>query len=299
MPNLLTTFPVELRLHISRYVTAQEIQLASSSCKLLYQIFANQVIWKNAYRSLLKEYPDNSFVVTQLLNEIKRPDFLTYDQPLTIRWLKDWRTSCKQRTIFIQYILKIQSEVVTAVLQRTILFEDPENTPIFDAKFVTDMESHPGAKFPIDFVVFLQHFAHQVIFSSIGNSWFQMPTLASGTTFESRQAWQDAIHEAHFTSYTSYNKKNRYLIPHSPQATIEIFHQITMPEMIVADANVHQATATLSQVNKTVVRSVLKFVISPHQAVLAIIVPYFNPFDMLRNRLTCTSRYRRMLLTKK
>ncbi|KAJ2956852.1 hypothetical protein NQZ79_g7350 [Umbelopsis isabellina] len=224
MPSVSTNLPVELGLRISQYLSAHDIQSASSSSKLLYQLFANEDIWRNAYKSLLEGYPDNKFVVTELVRKTKRPDYLIFDQPLTVNWLDEWYTSWKQRTIFILHIVKIQSEVVSAIRQRTEIFEQPTDAPLFEANFIADMESYLQADFPIDFVIFLQKFAHQITSETFDNEdtdeedtgdedtdddlingenfeEIESPLLASGIAFKNQKRWRHYIRIADFTNH--------------------------------------------------------------------------------------------------
>lgn len=232
----LPTLPLELRLRISHYLSAHEILCATSSCKTLYQLFAHEDIWNKAYRSLLQGYPDHKFVVTSLVRMTKRLDYLTFEKPLTIKWLDEWCTSWKQRTIFILHIIKIQSEVVSAIRQRTDIFGQPKDAPLFNAEFIADMESYVRADFPIDFVIYLQRFAHQVTFPTLENEIptfvnevptlvnentvdeniedddtdyslddeemyeeIKWPLLASGYAFSDQKHWRGYIHKADFT----------------------------------------------------------------------------------------------------
>ncbi|KAG2173157.1 hypothetical protein INT43_004530 [Umbelopsis isabellina] len=170
MSGLWESLSVELRLRIAQYLTAQELQIASSSCKLLYQFFANQDIWENAYTSLLNGYPKTNFSITRLVRDVKRLDF-------------------------------VQSEVVSAVQQKTYIFEPAGHIPLYDSTFITALESHLGAVLPIDFVIFLLNFAHQITFQTGKDEHLQKALLASGRIFEDRWNWQEAIDEIYFAEY--------------------------------------------------------------------------------------------------
>lgn len=198
MSNSCASLPVTLRLCIAQYLTAQELQAASSSCKMLYQFFAHQDIWENAYTSLLNGYPKTKFFITHLVRNVQRPDLVRFAKPLTVQWLEDWTTSWKQKTIFILHILKVQGEVVSAVRQKADIFEPPRQYPLYDSSFIAALESHLGALLPIDFVLFLLDFAHKITFQTGRDEHRQRALLASGMTFEERWNWQEAIDEIYF-----------------------------------------------------------------------------------------------------
>lgn len=75
--------------------------------------------------------------------------------------LVDWKVSWKQRTVYVSHAMHIQQELVSTLTQRTNIFV-PSTAAIHNASSITKMERSLGATLPMDFVIFLTHFAHHL-----------------------------------------------------------------------------------------------------------------------------------------
>ncbi|KAM3579667.1 hypothetical protein VKS41_007754 [Umbelopsis sp. WA50703] len=201
--NKFQKLPLDIGIQIAGYLTAQELVNASASCKFFYTYFANQAVWESAYRELLKGYPADRFVITDVVKRVKRPNYVTFHstQKPQVVWLKDWRTSWKQRTVFVLHVLNVQRQLVAIAQQQTRVFKPALTAPLYDSNFILQMEEHVGAIFPIDFVLFLQNFAHYLMIDF--DPEFPKAALASGSMFENEQSWKQAIQRSHFRVFNT------------------------------------------------------------------------------------------------
>jgi hypothetical protein len=197
--------PLEISIQIAGYLNAHDLVNASASCKFFYTCFANQTIWEAAYGKLLNGYPVDHFVITDVVKHAKRPNFVHFHstQDPHVDWLVDWRTSWKQRTVFVLHVLNIQRQLVTIAQQQTQVFKPAKVAPLYDSNYILRMEQYVGAIFPIDFVLFLQNFAQCVtlVIDPSDHPSFPMAALASGSIFESEQRWRRSVHTSHFAEF--------------------------------------------------------------------------------------------------
>jgi len=208
----LQKLPLEIGLQIAGCLTAQELVNASASCKFFYTCFANQTVWEAAYRELLNGYPADHFVITDAVKHAKRPNYVNFHstQEPQVEWLDDWRTSWKQRTVFVLHVLDVQRQLVAIAQQQTQVFKPALVAPLYDSNYISRMEEYVGAIFPIDFVLFLQNFAHYLTIEF--DPEFPKAALASGSIFENEHTWRQAIHTSHFTEFNAGDAEQQQLV---------------------------------------------------------------------------------------
>lgn len=227
--NKLQELPLEIALQIASYLSAQELLNASASCKSLYTSFVDQSVWKATYIELLNGYPADHFVVTDAVKHAERPNCINLhsQQDVQMVWLEEWRTSWKQRTVFVLHVLNVQRQLVANVHEQNQVFKPELAVPLHDSDCISRMEQYVGAIFPIDFVLFLQNFAHclTVDYDPLlsANS-----MLASGSMFEDEQSWKEAIHFSQFTEFNAGGTEQQRLarIPNLSNTTLRYLNGI-------------------------------------------------------------------------
>lgn len=189
MLNTLNRFvPLDIWVDITHHLQAQDVVNASMACRCWYKELAHQKLWEATYRSILPKYPIGHFLVPDLVENAKRFDFIPLDgsEPQV---LDRWQQSYKQRTIYLLHIIYVQSSCVQALRERTSSFVDPSPEPYYTVSRINKLEAFLDATLPIDFVIFMAFYAHQVRTDKQLHDNMSM-SIASGWGFDHETDWQ-------------------------------------------------------------------------------------------------------------
>lgn len=196
--------PLDIWHVIAEFLTIQDLLNASASCKGWYRSVTTEKLWKAVYRHLMKGYSLDQFVVPDQVKNAKRPKSVQFNPSQTSmpEKLEDWTKSWKQRSVFLNHVMKIQKEVVSALRQKRPEDFITLDAPIYDASRVLRLEENMGAAFPIDFVFFMLHFAHDLSGKDDG-SYNPIITLASGNHFREDSRLMEEIRRLQFRKHST------------------------------------------------------------------------------------------------
>ncbi|KAJ2956680.1 hypothetical protein NQZ79_g7515 [Umbelopsis isabellina] len=212
-----TNIPLEIWYAIAEFLTIQDLLNASATCKSWYMSMATEKIWKASYKVFMKGYSLDHFLVPDQVKNVRRHTFIQFNSLQTTKFecLEDWTKSWKQRSVFLNHVLKIQNEVVSALQQRTPEVFAAMDASIYDASSINRMEEYLGASFPIDFVLFMMHFAHYLTMKEY--SWWPLVSLASGISFQNAN-WRSRTSQIQFRSYEN---------EQSERGSVRVIHHTT------------------------------------------------------------------------
>lgn len=194
--------------HVARYLQPADAINMCLTCRTLYKDFSHQAIWQAVYDSLLPGYPVSQFLVPDIVQKIERPDFLPLDGSKP-HILEDWTQCMKQRIVYLNHVIFIQSNAVAALTNRTTNFMEPTPQPLYDMDRIDRLEQLVKAALPIDFVIFMTRYAHflRIRQQESGDDYM---TLTSGERFENEYMWLDFLEdECNFEVFDQDRMPNR------------------------------------------------------------------------------------------
>ncbi|CAO3676072.1 unnamed protein product [Umbelopsis ramanniana] len=116
--------------------------------------------------------------------------------------LEDWTQSYKQRAIFLTYVIKVQKELINIMRSRTTdLFTTGECEPLFNGRFLAEIEDQAGGYIPFDLVIYLVKFSHLMVPQCSRNEEYHMFALASTSYFTDPYPWKRNNSETTFAGY--------------------------------------------------------------------------------------------------
>ncbi|KAI8579643.1 hypothetical protein K450DRAFT_240784 [Umbelopsis ramanniana AG] len=179
----------DLWMNITSYLEVQDVLNASMSCRAWYRQLAHQSLWEKVYTSILPGYPTDHFRINHDILNCARPEFVSMDGNGPAMLSKWYKTSWKQRAVYLAHILRVQSAVISTMRQKTKAFLDIPAQPLHDVERINRFERTYGATFPIDFVIFAIYFAHHL---RVDQSNRHEPSmgLVSGECFENPHLWK-------------------------------------------------------------------------------------------------------------
>lgn len=179
----------DLWMNITSYLQVQDVLNASMACRAWYRQLAHQSLWEKIYTSILPGYPTDHFRTNHDISICARPGFVSLDGSEPVM-LNDWyKTSWKQRTVYLAHIIRVQSDVVSTIRQKTKTFSDALDQPLHDVAQINRFERTYRTTFPIDFVIFAIYFAHHL---QVNQSNRHEPSIgiALGECFENPHLWK-------------------------------------------------------------------------------------------------------------
>jgi hypothetical protein len=185
--------PLDVWLDITPHLQPQDVLNASMTCRDWYIGLAHQRVWQAIYDTVLPGYPSNNFLIPHSVENVKRLDFIPLDDDEP-HFLEHWPQSWKQRTVYVQHIIHIQSSAVSVLRKRTNTFEeDIAEEPFNDITKINDMEQFLDSAHPIDLVIFMYHFAHHLRVKQPDRYAELVMPLASGTQFDADWVWKKMV----------------------------------------------------------------------------------------------------------
>ncbi|KAI8579913.1 hypothetical protein K450DRAFT_239705 [Umbelopsis ramanniana AG] len=180
--------PLEIWLIIIKYLQPQDVLNSASTCRDWYKPLTNQILWQEVYKAILPEYATDHFCITDMVKNVKRLDINLLDgsEPT---YLHCWPESFKQRTVYLQHIIHVQSKAVKALRENTQTFEKDIKAPILDMVRIKEMEDSAKSALPIDLVIFMYYFAHHLPVIQPETMEEGILPLASGEQFETTYDW--------------------------------------------------------------------------------------------------------------
>jgi F-box-like len=179
----------DLWMNITSYLQVQDVLNVSMACRAWYRQLAHQSLWEKVYTSILPGYPTDHFRTNHDISICARPEFVSLDGNGPVM-LNDWyKTSWKQRSVYLAHIIRVQSTVISTMRQKTKTFLDIPSQPLHDVERINRFERTYGATFPIDFVIFAIYFAHHLRVDQFNRHEPSMG-LVSGECFENPHLWK-------------------------------------------------------------------------------------------------------------
>jgi hypothetical protein len=116
--------------------------------------------------------------------------------------LEDWTQSYKQRAIFLTYVIKVQQELISIMRSRTTdLFTTGECEPLFNGRFLAEIEDQAGGYIPFDLVIYLVKFSHLMVPQCDLYGDYHMFALANTSYFTKPKRWKRNNSETTFAGY--------------------------------------------------------------------------------------------------
>lgn len=185
--------PLDVWLSITPHLQPQDVLNASMTCRDWYNGLAHQRVWQPIFDTVLPGYPSNHFLIPQSVENAKRLDFIPLDGN-ELRFLDQWPQSWKQRTVYVQHVIHVQSSAVSELRKRTNSFEEEiDAQPFNDITKINDMEEYLNSALPIDLVIFMYYFAHHLRVKQPDRYSELVMPLASGTQFEADWTWKRMV----------------------------------------------------------------------------------------------------------
>lgn len=217
--------PLDIWLILIEYIQPQDVLNSASTCRNWYQTLTNQTLWQEVYCNILPGYASDHFCIPYLVENAKRLDInhMIGSEPTHLDY---WPQSFKQRTVYLQHVMHVQSQAVKVLRESTSSFEETSKAPIFDMARIRGMEDIMESAMPIDLVVYMYHFAHHlpVIQPEISKAEDALP-IASGEAFESTEEWQKLYDKFDFRHYMRHR-------PRRPQIRLQKVSRTTMDYML-------------------------------------------------------------------
>ncbi|KAI9284834.1 hypothetical protein BC943DRAFT_360784 [Umbelopsis sp. AD052] len=185
--------PVDVWLSITSHLQPQDVLNASMTCRDWYIGLAHQLVWQPLYATVLPGYPSKHFLIPNSVENVRRLDFIPLDgnEP---HFLDHWPQSWKQRTVYVQHIIHVQSSAVAVLRKKTNSFEeDIDDEPFNDISKINDMEQYLDSPHPIDLVIFMYYFAHHLRVKQPEQCMELIMPLASGMQFDAYGTWKIMI----------------------------------------------------------------------------------------------------------
>ncbi|KAH8552970.1 hypothetical protein BGW37DRAFT_487893 [Umbelopsis sp. PMI_123] len=229
--SALLLLPIDVWMAITPHLQAQDVLNLSFTCRQWYKDLADQQLWEAVYKNVLPEYPTSHFLVPDSVEKVKRRDFISLNgsEP---RRLDQWSKSWKQRTVYVQHIINIQTRIVSSLRLRTNAFEPVIPKPIHDIARVHKMEAYLKSALPIDMVIFMVYFAHHVRprpnTSLSGMTYGYSLSILSSDEFLCEKKWEDMVHEVSWlrfdVKFPLQNEKRR--LYHISRGTRQFLNQL-------------------------------------------------------------------------
>jgi hypothetical protein len=216
---------LDIWLIIIKYLQPQDVLNSASTCRNWYKSLTNQTVWREVYNTILPEYASDHFCVPYLVENAKRLDInhMNGSEPT---YLDYWPQSFKQRTVYLQHVMHVQSKAVKALRENTSSFEEDSKDPIFDMARIKEMEDIMKSAMPIDLVVYMYHFAHHLPVIQFGNEKAEdVLPIASGEAFESTDEWRYLYDKFDIRQYMRHR-------PRTPQFRLQEVSKTTMKYML-------------------------------------------------------------------
>ncbi|CAO3694007.1 unnamed protein product [Umbelopsis ramanniana] len=217
--------PLDIWLTVFKYLQPQDLLNSASTCRTWYKSLTNQTVWREAYNAILPEYASDHFCIPYLVGNAKRLDInhMNGSEPT---YLDYWPQSFKQRTVYLQHVMHVQSKALKALRENTSSFEENSTAPIFDMARIKEMEDIMQSAIPIDLVVYMYHFTHHLPVIQIQDeSEEDVPPIASGVAFESTDQWQKLYEHFDIREYMRYR-------PRTPRFRLQEVSRTTMKYML-------------------------------------------------------------------
>lgn len=187
--------PLDLWESIAQHLHPQDLVNASMACRHWYKELAHQSVWEVAYGSILCGYPTEHFLVPDLVEKVERPDFIPlYGGESQV--LERWSRSYKQRIIYLLHVMYVQSNVIRTMKERSSSFSKKLAEPYYSISRINEMEAYLKSIFPIDLIVFMTFYAHQVRTDHEDECSTAM-SIASGWDFDGEDNWKDLMVDFH------------------------------------------------------------------------------------------------------
>jgi hypothetical protein len=201
----LRRLPTELWCNICTSLDLDDIISANRTCKTWYASLNDTHVWEVAMRRTLSGYPLERITVPSVLSRLKRPASMDFTKPRRRRTaanLKDWTHTYKQQAIFLTYVIKVQKELIGIMRSRTIgLFTTRESEPLFNGRYLADIEDQAGGYIPFDLVIYLVKFSHLLVPQCLPYVEHSMFALATTCYFTNPALWKSRNRETTFAGY--------------------------------------------------------------------------------------------------
>jgi F-box-like len=199
----LRRLPTELWCNICTSLDLDDIISANRTCKTWYASLNDTNVWEVALRRTLSGYPLERITVPSVLSQLERPASMDFSKPgQTAVNLEDWTHSYKQRAIFLTHVIKVQKELIGIMRSRTTgLYTTEESEPLFNGRYLAEIEDQAGGYIPFDLVIYLVKFSHLLVPQCLPYVEHSMFALACTLYFTDPYLWKCNNSEATFAGY--------------------------------------------------------------------------------------------------